>query len=76
MTDDSDIQAYQLRDDIDAVVRSGLVLRDDATIELNPREAEEHADVLVPVEGDWSAYVDSTGDDQDDVVDDDQEADE
>jgi hypothetical protein len=52
MTDESDIHAYRLRDDIDGVVRSGLVLRDDATIELNPREAEEHADVLVPVGGD------------------------
>jgi hypothetical protein len=66
MTDESDIQAYRLRDDIDAVVRSGLVLRDDATIELNPREAEEHADVLVPVEGD---QTDSGGEDQDQEAD-------
>jgi len=69
-----DSQAYRLKNDVDAVVRSGLVLRDDAMIELNPGEAEEHADVLVPVEGDWSEAADSTGDDQDDV--DEQEADE
>jgi len=62
MTDESDIHAYRLRDDIDAVVRSGLVLRGEATIELNPREAEEHADVLVPVEGD---QTDSGAEDQD-----------
>jgi len=69
MTDDSDIHTYRLRDDIDAVVRSGLVLRDDATIELNPREAEEHADVLVPVKGDQDGDVDDDQDDDQEVDD-------
>jgi hypothetical protein len=70
MTDDSDTQAYRLKDDIDAAVRSGLVLRDDATIELSPTEAEEHADVLVPVKGDQDDVVDDDQDDDDQEVDD------
>jgi hypothetical protein len=69
MTDDSDIQAYRLKDDIDAAVRSGLVLRGEATIKLSPTEAEEHADVLVPVKGDQDGDVDDDQDDDQEVDD-------
>lgn len=59
----TDTQEYQLRPDIDRVVRTGLTLAADETVTLDPETAEEHADVLESV---------GAADQED--VDDDQEA--
>jgi len=63
MTDaDSDTTTYRLQEDVDRVVRSGLVLEGDETVELDPAEAREHDDVLEPVDG---TTDDSSSDGQD-----------
>lgn len=52
---------YQLTDDVDRVVRAGLVLEADDTVKADPSILEEHGDVLEPV--DQTAETDA-GDDQ------------
>jgi len=47
MTDEPETRQYRLRDDVEQVIRSGLILRAGETIELEPTEAEAHSDVLV-----------------------------
>lgn len=37
---------YELKDGYSRVRRAGLVIEEDDTVELEPNEAEEHADVL------------------------------
>jgi len=69
MTDEPETRQYRLKDDIDQVIRSGLILRGDETIELKPSNAEEHSDVLV-------VATDSSADSKDAKGAEDQEADE
>lgn len=58
MTDtDTDTTEYRLQDDVTRVVRSGLVLKGDETVELTADEAAAHDDVLERIE--------QSGDDQD-----------
>jgi len=59
MTDDTDTQEYRLRDDVEQVVRSGLVLKGDATVTLAPEDADEHADVLVATDTDTEMDTDT-----------------
>lgn len=40
---------YRLKDGLDRVVRAGLVLEGDETVELRPSEARDHADYIEPV---------------------------
>lgn len=47
---DAEKQTYQLQDNVGAVVRSGLVLSSDETIEAYPDILKEHGDVLEPVD--------------------------
>lgn len=46
---DTETQEYRLQDDVDRVVRSGLVLEGDETVTLDDRAAAQHEDVLEPV---------------------------
>jgi len=55
---DSEPTEYRLQDDIDQVVRAGLVLKGDQTVTLAPDEAAAHDDVLKPVDGDDSSSDD------------------
>jgi hypothetical protein len=54
---------YRLRDDVERVVRSGLVLEGDDTITLEPTAADPHDDVLERVDGDNGS--DNSTDDED-----------
>lgn len=40
---------YRLKDGIEGVVRAGLVLEGDETVELRPSEAQEHEGYIEPV---------------------------
>lgn len=72
-TEEPERQTYRLQEGVDRVVRSGLVLEGDETIEAYPDIEREHGDVLEHVDGD-AADSDDSGDDDEEADDEDGDA--
>lgn len=56
----SDTHEYRLRDGVERIVRSGLVLTGDETVELDADDAARFEDVIERVDDGSSADVDDT----------------